>query len=71
MWRRQKALAALYDELRTIQVFDRLHDYSANGDPADNEAYAVRRARRAQITAEIEKLKQSKSHKDSHKQRAA
>jgi hypothetical protein len=71
MWRRQKALAALYHELRTIQVFDRLHDYSANADPADNEAYAIRKIRRAQVTAEIERLKGSRSHKDSHKQHAA
>jgi hypothetical protein len=71
MWQRQKALAALYDELQAIQVFDRLHDYSANADPAHNEAYAARQVRRAQITAEIERLRESKSHKQSPKQGTA
>jgi hypothetical protein len=64
MWRRQKALAALQDELRTIDVFDRVHDYSANADPADNQAYAVRRLRRAVIIAEIQKLNESKSKRN-------
>jgi hypothetical protein len=63
MWRRQRALAALDDELRTIQVFDRIHDYAPNGDPIDNEAYAVRQIRRAQIAAEIQKLNEAKSAK--------
>jgi hypothetical protein len=63
MSRRQRALAALYDELRTIQVFDRVHDYSANVDPADNQAYAARQIRRAQIAAEIQKLNEAKAAK--------
>lgn len=60
MWQRQRALAALNDELRTIQVFDRLHDYSTNTDHLDNKAYAVRQIRREQITAEIQKLNETK-----------
>jgi hypothetical protein len=63
MWRRQKALAALYDELRSIQVFDRVHAYSANSDPADNEAYATRQVRRSQIAVEIQKLKEAEAAK--------
>jgi hypothetical protein len=63
MWRRQNALAALYDELRAIQVFDRVHDYSANTDPTDDEAYATRQIRRSQIATEIQKLKEAKAAK--------
>jgi hypothetical protein len=67
MWRRQKALAALYDELRTIQAFDRVHDYSSNPDPTDNEAYATRQIRRSQIAVEIQKLTEAKAAKHSIK----
>lgn len=60
MSRRQNALAALYDELRTIEVFDRVREFSTNTDLADNQAYEKRQKRRAQITAEIQKLKETK-----------
>jgi len=63
MWRREKALAALYDELRIIEVFDRVHDYCTNADPAENRAYEARQVRRAKITAEIQKLNQTKAAK--------
>jgi len=59
MSRRQKALAVLQDELRTIEVFDRVHDYTANADPADKQAYAVRQVRRGEISVEIQKLNES------------
>lgn len=53
----QKSLTILYEELRTLQVFDRVHDYSANPDPLETQAHAVRQARRNQIMAEIKRLK--------------
>jgi hypothetical protein len=56
----QKTLAALLDELRTIRVFDRVHDYSANADPVDDQAHKARQVRRAQVLAEIEKLRASR-----------
>lgn len=63
MWRRQKALTALHDELCTIQMFDRVHDYSASTDPTDNEAYVARQIRRSKIAAEIQKLNEAKASK--------
>jgi hypothetical protein len=60
MWPRQKALARLYEELRTIELFDRVHDYTPDPDPADNSAYTFRQIRRSQIMAEISKLSASK-----------
>jgi len=63
MSQRQRALAALYDELRTIEVFDRVHNFSTNTNMADNQAYATRQIRRAHITAEIQKLKESRPTK--------
>lgn len=57
---KQKTLA-LREELRIIQVFDRVHDYAAEADPANERAYAVRQARRRQIIDEIANLRVSKS----------
>jgi hypothetical protein len=56
MWRRQKALQRLREELTTIELFDRLHSYATNPDPADNAAYAQRQLRRSQVMAEIRAL---------------
>ena len=47
-------MAILHEELRTIAVFDRLHDCD-NGDPSD-KAHLDRQARRSQVLANIEKL---------------
>jgi hypothetical protein len=59
MWRRQKALARLHDELDTLALFDRVHDYTQNHDLADSGAYALRQSRRGQIMAEIKELSTS------------
>ena len=59
MWRRRKALTSLHEELRTMALFDRVHDYVPEPSPADNSAYAFRQIRRSQIMAEISKLKTS------------
>jgi hypothetical protein len=56
MSRRQKTLAHLREELGTIALFDRVHDYATNPDPADNRAYELRQIRRSQIMAEISTL---------------
>ena len=60
MLRRQKTLALLHEELRTLALFDRVHDYATDPDPADNHAYTLRQIRRSQIMAEISKLSPSK-----------
>jgi hypothetical protein len=60
MWRRQKALARLDEELRIIALFDRIHDYVPEPGPADDSAYAFRQIRRSQIMAEISKVKTSR-----------
>lgn len=56
----KKNLAALYEEMRNIQVFDRIHDYASDANPAEDRAYAVRQARRKQIIDEIARLRASK-----------
>jgi hypothetical protein len=53
-------LASLYEELRNIQVFDRIHDYSAEADPASDRAYEIRQMRRKQIVDEIARLRPAK-----------
>lgn len=58
MWARQKALS---QELETIQLLDRLHAYASDPDPVDNRAYELRQTRRAEITAEIQKLNASRT----------
>lgn len=60
MLRRRRTLALLQEELRTLALFDRVHEYAANPNPADNRAYALRQIRRSQIMAEITKLSPSK-----------
>lgn len=57
MWGREGKLLRLYEELTTLDVFDRVHDYGAD-DPnrSDNGAYVSRQKRRSQILAEIAKL---------------
>lgn len=61
MWSRQKALATLHEHLRTLDVFDRVHDYAPKPDPVDDCAYAVRQTRRSEILAETEKLRATKT----------
>jgi hypothetical protein len=66
MSRRQKTLAHLREELGTIALFDRVHDYTTNPDPADNRAYELRQIRRSQIMAEISTLSPSKLENQNH-----
>jgi hypothetical protein len=59
-------LAHLREELGTIALFDRVHDYATNPDPADNRAYEFRQIRRSQIMAKISKLSPSKLENRNH-----
>ena len=59
MWRRQKALTRLHDELNTLAVFDRVYDYTQDHDLADSRAHELRQMRRSQIMAEIKELSTS------------
>jgi hypothetical protein len=58
--RLQKTLALLDEELRILALFDRVHEYAIDPNPADNHAYTLRQIRRSQIMAEISKLSPSK-----------
>jgi hypothetical protein len=66
MLRRQKSLALLHEELRTLAVFDRVHEYAADPDSADNLAYASRQIRRSQIMTEISTLSPSNLENRNH-----
>lgn len=63
MWQKQKTLEGLREELRTLEVFDRVHGFAIDPDLAHNRAYACRQNRRAQIMAEIGRLGGSKPRK--------
>jgi hypothetical protein len=60
---RYKVLAELFDELRNIQVLDRIHDYAIETDPINERAYEIRQGRRKQILDEIARLRTSKSER--------
>lgn len=55
----QKTLVRLHEELRVLQVFDRVHEYTTEPDAASERAYAVRQLRRKQILDEITRLRAS------------
>lgn len=61
MSQRRTALARLHEELRNIEVFDRIRDYAPDSDPASERAYASRQVRRKQIQDEITRLRASES----------
>ena len=56
---RHRTLENLHEELNTIAVFDRIHEYCAEPDSAEKSAYAARQARREQIIAEISQLRRA------------
>lgn len=60
MSQRHISLEDLYEELRTIEVFDRVHEYAPVTDPANNSQYATRQFRRKEILQEIARLKTHK-----------
>jgi len=55
----KKSLSLLHEELRTIQIFDRVHDYAMEPDTISERAFAVRQLRRKQILDEIARLRAS------------
>jgi predicted RNA-binding protein associated with RNAse of E/G family len=61
MSQQRTALARLHEELRNIEVFDRLHDYAPGVHPASERAYANRQVRRKQIQDEITRLRASEA----------
>lgn len=71
MRRRQKRLARLHEELTTIALFDRVHDYASDPDPADRRAYASRQVRRSAIMAEIRELSANPEYRDQARMRSA
>ena len=60
MWRRQRALLRLRDELNVLALFDKVYDYNQHHDLADDRAHASREMRRTEIMSEINKLRASK-----------
>jgi hypothetical protein len=56
----QKTLSLLQEELRNIQIFDRVHDYETEPGAISERAYAVRQLRRKQILDEIARLRASR-----------
>jgi hypothetical protein len=55
--RREEKLVRLYQELDTLEVFDRVHDYRADDPNRADNAYVSRQKRRSEILAEIAKLR--------------
>jgi len=54
---RRSALARLHEELRNIDLFDRIHEYAPQADQVEERAYAVRQIRRKQILDDIARLR--------------
>jgi len=52
----RRTLAHLHEELRSIEVLDRIYDYATDEDPVSERAFAIRQLRRKQIQDEIGKL---------------
>jgi hypothetical protein len=51
----RSALARLHEELKTIEIFDRVHEH-LYPDPPNDHRYEARQARRKEIMEEIAKL---------------
>ena len=61
MSQRRSVLARLHEELRNIEVFDRIHEYAPDADPVQERAYSGRQIRRKQILDDIARLRGSES----------
>ena len=59
MSQRRIALARLHEELRNIQILDRVHDLAPDVDVTSERAYVIRQMRRKQIADEIARIKVS------------
>ncbi len=60
MSQRQSTVTDLHEELRIIEVFDRLHDHLLAADPVSDRLYANRQVRRKQVMEEMARLKAHK-----------
>ena len=60
MWKRQKKLEGLREELTSINLFERLYDSRANPTESDKEAHLVRQRRKNEVLAEIARLEKRK-----------
>ena len=65
MWSQKKRLALLNDELGSIDIIDRLLQYTSDS-AFEAENQAVRRVRREEILAEIARLKAERSWWNDH-----
>jgi hypothetical protein len=65
MWSQQERLALLNEELRSIETLERLREYSVHPEGNDNSREA-REQRRAEILAEIERLKVERTWFEGH-----
>ncbi len=59
MSQRRIALARLHEELRNIQILDRVHDLAPDVDAASERAHVIRQNRRKQIADEVVRIKAS------------
>jgi hypothetical protein len=55
----RQTLAHLHEELRNIEILDRIHDYATGEDSSQRAAYVIRQLRRKQIQVDIGKLSKS------------
>ena len=55
----RRTLAHLHEDLRNIDVLDRIHDYATDEDPVSEQAYAMRQLRRKIIQDDIARLSKS------------
>ena len=60
MSQRRTALARLYEELKNIQLLDRVHDFTAEVDAASERAHVIRQMRRKQVMDEIARVRTSR-----------
>jgi len=61
MSQRRSVLVRLHEELRNIEVFDRIHEYAPHPDSVEERAYEGRQIRRKQILDDIARLRGSES----------
>jgi hypothetical protein len=60
MFQSRSTLAKLCEELRTIEVFDRIHEYASGADPANDHLCGIRQVRRREIAEKIARLRAHK-----------
>ena len=57
MSERRIALARLCEELKNIQLLDRVHDFTTEVDVASERAHVIRQMRRKQVMDEIARMR--------------